>query len=171
MTYAPPMKHAAFAIALSLAVSAGPVRAYDAGIPAQGLPSAAEYAATVLPDRAGVVSWRTLAKVETVPVKGRMVPKFDPQISELDRTTVRVQGFMLPMDLGDQQHHFLISAVPPHCPFCLPAGPDAVMEVKAKNAIAFSLEPVLLTGKFVVVKDDSYGLLYQLLDADAIRER
>jgi hypothetical protein len=165
------MKRVAPIVLLLAAIATAPAGAFDTSIPAQGMPSAAEYSAAVLPDRAGVVSWKTLSKVEAVPLKGKIVPRFDPQITELDRTVVRVQGFMLPMDLGDQQRHFLISAVPPHCPFCLPAGPDAVMEVKAKRAIPFSIEPVLLSGKFVVVKDDSYGLLYQLLDADTIVAR
>lgn len=157
-------------LAFASIVAAAPVAAFDNNIPVQGLPSAADYAAALLPDRTGVVSWKTLAKIEPVSENGKIVLKFDPQIRELDHTTVRVHGFMLPMDLGDQQHHFLISAVPPHCPFCMPAGPDAVMEVKAKSAVPFSLEPVLLSGKFVLVKDDAYGLLYQLLEADAIRE-
>jgi hypothetical protein len=136
----------------------------------EGLPSAAQYSATILADRPGVVSWATLAKVESVVDHGKVVSRFDASISELDRTRVLVRGFMLPMDLGDMQHHFLVSAVPPHCPFCLPAGPDAVMEVKAKSPVGFSLEPVLLRGKFVVVKDDSYGLLYQLVDAEPVAE-
>ena len=158
-------------LALSLLLVCAPSIAFDASVPPQGLPSASTYSSTLLPDRAGVVSWKTLAKVEPISDHGRIVSKFDPSITELDRTTVRVQGFMLPMDLGDMQHHFVISAVPPHCPFCLPAGPDALMEVKAKKGVAYSLEPVLLSGKFIVVKDDSYGLLYQLVDAEVVREQ
>ena len=73
------------------------------------------------------------------------------------------------MDLGDHQHHFLISAVPPHCPFCLPAGPDEIIEVKAAQPVAYAIEPIVLAGRFVVVKDDSYGLLYQLVDAKPVR--
>ena len=166
------MKRTAFtSLALSLLLVCGPGIAFDASVPPQGLPSAADYGSTLLPDQAGVVSWRTLAKVEPINDHGRIVSRFDPSITELDRTIVRVQGFMLPMDLGDMQHHFLISAVPPHCPFCLPAGPDALMEVRAKKAVAYSLEPVLLSGKFIVVKNDSYGLLYQLMDADVIRSQ
>jgi len=158
-------------IALTSLLAFASVRAFDSNIPPQGLPSAVDYGARLLPDRTGVVSWKTLAKVEAVNDNGRIVPKFDPSISALDHTNVRVQGFMLPMDLGDQQRHFLISAVPPHCPFCLPAGPDAVIEVKATKPVEYSIEPVLLAGRLLLVKDDSYGLLYQLVEADAIRER
>lgn len=158
-----------YPLTLSVLLVCGPSVAFDPSVPAQGLPSAIDYGSILLPDRAGIVSWKTLAKVEPISDHGRIVSRFDPSITELDRTIVRVQGFMLPMDLGDMQHHFLISAVPPHCPFCLPAGPDALMEVRAKKAVAYSLEPVLLSGKFIVVRNDSYGLLYQLVDADVIR--
>jgi hypothetical protein len=165
------MKRNAFStIALGVMLTATHADGFDATVGAQGLPSAGQYSATILPDRPGVVSWALLARVEAVVEHGKVVPRFDTSITELDRTRVLVRGFMLPMDLGDAQRHFLVSAVPPHCPFCLPAGPDAVMEVKAKSPVEFSQEPVLLRGRFVLVKDDSYGLLYQLVDAEPMRE-
>ena len=138
------------------------------GIPASGLPTATLFSASVLPDLQGVVSWKTLALVEPVKEGGQMVPKFDKQILALDAKVVRVQGFVLPLDLGDQQHHFLVSAVPPHCQFCLPAGPDAIVEVMAKKAIPYSFEPVILSGKFAVLKNDSDGVLYRLTEAEQV---
>lgn len=158
-------------LALMLAHLSTAAQAFMDNVPAQGLPSAGVYGSSLLGEESGVVSWRTLAKVETVVDKGKVNYRFDPKISELDRTHVLIRGFMLPMDLGDMQHHFLISAVPPHCPFCLPAGPDAIMEVKAKDAVPFSLEPVLMAGRFVLVKDDAYGLLYQLVDAGPVKSK
>ena len=97
-----------------------------------------------------------------------MVPKFSQEVLNLDSKAVRVQGFILPLDIGDQQQHFLLSAVPPHCPFCMPAGPDAVVEVVAKKKVAYGFEPILLSGKFVVLRDDASGLLYRLTDAEPI---
>ncbi len=156
-------------IAIASLAAIAPAAAFTTNIPSQGLPSAADYASKLMPEREGVVSWKTLAKVEPASENGKMVTRFDPAIAALDRKDVRVQGFMLPMDLGDHQHHFLISAVPPHCPFCLPAGPDEIIEVKAAQPVAYAIEPIVLAGRFVVVKDDSYGLLYQLVDAKPVR--
>ena len=68
------------------------------------------------------------------------------------------------MDLGDQKH-FLLAAVPPHCPFCMPAGPDAIVEVFAKEPIAYGFEPIVVAGKFAVLQDDPSGLWYRLSDA------
>jgi uncharacterized protein len=142
--------------------------AVSTDIPSSGLPSASTFSSTLLPEKEGVVSWKTLAQVEPTKQGDKMVPKFSQEVLSLDSNTVRVQGFILPLDIGDQQQHFLLSAVPPHCPFCMPAGPDAIVEVVAKKKIAYGFEPVLLTGKFAVLKDDATGLLYRLTDAEPI---
>ena len=130
-----------------------------------GLPSAADYGTTLLPERAGVVSWRTLAEVTPVKQGGRMVNEFSAAILTLDKRDVKVQGFMIPLDMGDKQKRFLLSAVPPHCAFCMPAGPDAVVEIIAKTPVKFGFEPIVVSGKFAVLKDDANGVLYRLTDA------
>jgi len=142
--------------------------AVSTDIPSSGLPTASMFSATLLPEKDGVVSWKTLAQVEPTKQGDKMVPKFSQEVLDLDSKPVRVQGFILPLDIGDQQQHFLLSAVPPHCPFCMPAGPDAVVEVVAKKKVAYGFEPILLSGKFVVLKDDATGLLYRLTDAEPI---
>lgn len=141
---------------------------FDTSIPATGLPSASLFSATLLPELEGVVSWKTLSQVEPIKQGDRMLPRFSTEILGLDGKAVRVQGFVLPLDLGGQQKHLLLSAVPPHCPFCMPAGPDAIVEVIAKKKIAYGIEPILISGKFAVLKDDPTGLLYRLTDAEPI---
>jgi hypothetical protein len=130
-----------------------------------GLPSAADYGATLLPERAGVVSWRTLAQVTPVQQGGKMVNEFAPEILKLDTRDLKVQGFMIPLDMGDKQTRFLLSAVPPHCSFCMPAGPDAVVEIVARTPVKFGFEPIVVSGRFAVLKDDPNGVLYRLTDA------
>ena len=143
--------------------------ALNTSVPDAGLPTAGDYSTMMLPERADVVSWKMLAEVQPVKKGEKMVPEFSKAILALDRSDVKLQGFMIPLDIGDQQRHFLISAVPPHCQFCLPAGPDALVEVEAKNPIAFSIEPIVVGGRFAVVKDDPSGLLYRLSSAAAAR--
>lgn len=157
----------AIAVAL-LATFAAPVLALDSGISPSGLPSASSYSSTLLPELSGVVSWKTLSQVEPDIQNQRMVPKFSDAILALDRKLVRVQGFMLPLDLGNQQRHFLLSAVPPHCQFCMPAGPEALVEVTAKKSVAYGIEPMIITGKFALVKSDPSGILYRLTEAEPV---
>jgi hypothetical protein len=158
-------------IAVVAATALAPVWAFNSNVPQAGLPSAAQYSAQVLPELKGVVSWKTLGQVEPVKQGGKIVPRFSKDILALDQQKVTVQGFMLPIDMTEKQKHFLISAVPPHCPFCLPAGSEALIEVQAKDAITFGFEPVMLSGKLSVLKNDSSGLLYRLTEAEAIETK
>jgi hypothetical protein len=50
----------------------------------------------------------------------------------------------------------------------MPAGPDAIVEVVAKKKIAYGFEPIIVSGKFAVLKDDPAGVLYRLTEAEAI---
>jgi hypothetical protein len=155
-------------VAAAFCAVALPAGALDTGIPPAGLPTAVDYGAQLLPDRAGVVSWKTLAQVEPVKQGQKMVPQFSRDILGLDKKDVRVQGFIIPLDLGDQQKHFLLSAVPPHCPFCLPAGPDAIVEVLAKKPLQYGFEPIVVAGRFAVLQNDPAGVLYRMTDAEPV---
>jgi hypothetical protein len=155
----------------ALLATALPVAALDTGVPATGLPSAADYSVQLLPELVGVVSWKTLAQVEPVKQDGKMVPQFSRDILGLDKKDVRVYGFIIPLDMGDKQKHFLLSAVPPHCPFCLPAGPDAIVEVLAKKPLTYGFEPIIVAGRFAVLKDDAAGVLYRMTDAEPVTTR
>jgi hypothetical protein len=149
-------------------LAAAPAAALNTGIAAQALPSAADYASGLLPERAGVVSWKTLSHVEPVQKDGKMVAAFSAEILGLDRTDVKVQGFMIPLDIGDKQKRFLLSAVPPHCQFCLPAGPDEIVEIEARSPVAYTFDPIVVGGKFSVVKDDATGILYRMTGASRV---
>jgi hypothetical protein len=162
------MKRLACAFALSLA--AVPMGALGQGLPGQpeqpqlGSPLSPEFFKP-LPEIKGVVSWRTLAQVEPVKVKDRVMPQFADGVLKLDATEVKLQGFMMPLEMGDKQKHFVLSAMPVTCAFCLPGGPEALVEVRAKTAVKYTFEPVILTGKLAVLKDDPNGLYYRLTEA------
>jgi uncharacterized protein len=142
--------------------------AFDPAIPSHGLPSASDYSATLLPELQGVVSWRTLGQVEPIKRNGKMVPSFSNEILALDKKLVRVYGFMMPLDMTDQQKHFLLSAVPPSCPFCMPAGPEAIVEVMSKRPVKYAFEPIIMAGKLSLLTNDQSGMLYRMLDAEPV---
>src|SRR5258708_38759039 len=85
------------------------------------MPSASEYSASILPARDDVVSWKTLSQARLVKENDGVVISFSDEILRLDQKELRVQGFMIPLGTGQEQTHFLLSAVPPSCPFCVPA--------------------------------------------------
>ena len=118
-----------------------------------------------LPDRKDVVSWKLLSQVELVKQKDRYVPQFAKDVSALDQKEVKVQGFMMPLQVGDKQSHFVLTAMPQSCAFCLPGGPESMVEVKSKTPVKYTFEPVVLTGKMTILKDDPTGVFYRLTDA------
>jgi hypothetical protein len=118
-----------------------------------------------LPNRNDVLSWKVLSQVELVRQKDRYVPQFSADVAALDKKEVKVQGFMMPLQLGDKQSHFVLTAMPQTCAFCLPGGPESMVEVKSKTPVKYTFEPVVLTGKLAVLKDDPTGVFYRLTEA------
>ena len=118
-----------------------------------------------LQDRNDVLSWKVLSQVELVRQKDRYVPQFAAAVTALDNKEVKVQGFMMPLQMGDKQSHFVLTAMPQTCAFCLPGGPESMVEVKSKAPVKYTFEPVTLTGKLAVLKDDPTGVFYRLTDA------
>jgi uncharacterized protein len=149
---------AAFAVPLLLSAGATGVTP----VPAEG---ALMPASQFLPEKAGYTSWRTLGQVELVKQNSKMLPSFDRSVTALDGKVIRVQGFMMPLDIGDKQRRFLLVAAPPHCSFCLPAGPDAMIEVRAKSDIRYGFDAISVSGKLQILKDDPAGLYYRIVDA------
>ena len=119
-----------------------------------------------LQERKDVVSWKVLAQVELVRMKDRYVPRFSNNVTALDKKDVKVQGFMLPLQMGDKQTHFVLTAMPQTCAFCMPGGPESMVEVKTRKPVKYTFEPVTVSGRLAVLKDDPTGVFYRIADAE-----
>lgn len=117
-----------------------------------------------LEERSDVLSRKLLSQVTAKAEKKKLVPSFPAAVQALDRQTVKVQGFIMPLEAGDKQRHFLLSSVPTTCSFCVPAGPEGLIEVRTKTAVRYTLEPVMVEGVLAVLTDDPFGLYYRLMD-------
>jgi hypothetical protein len=73
---------------------------------------------------------------------------------------------MMPLSVGEQQSHFVLTAMPQSCAFCLPGGPETMVEIKTKRPVKYTFEPVVLSGRLAVLKDDPTGIFYRLTDAE-----
>ncbi|MEO7392040.1 MAG: DUF3299 domain-containing protein [Ramlibacter sp.] len=122
-----------------------------------------------LPERADVVPWSVLSAVKTRAEKNRLLPAFDRTQLALNEKTQRVQGFMMPLEPGEKQTHFLLSSVPLSCSFCVPGGPESMVEVKTRTPVRYTLDPVTVEGKFAVLADDPYGLYYRITEAVGLK--
>lgn len=122
-----------------------------------------------LPQRTDVVAWSVLTTVTTKPDKNRLLPVFPAPVMALHQRSQRIQGFMMPLEPGEKQTHFLLSSVPMTCSFCVPGGPESMVEVKSKTPVKYSMEPVVVEGRFLVLADDPYGLYYRMTDAVSVK--
>lgn len=122
-----------------------------------------------LQDRADVLPWSVLTAVKTKNEKNRLLPVFPSDVQALNKKSQRIQGFMMPLDAKATQTHFLLTSVPLTCSFCLPGGPESMVEVKARTPVRYSLEPVVVEGKFTVLHNDQYGLYYRVVEAVPVK--
>jgi uncharacterized protein len=121
-------------------------------------------------DRSGVIPWEALAQVTVVKQKDRYIPEFSKQISALDKREVKLRGFMLPLEPGARQKRFLLSAQPPECAFCMPGTAEQFAEVLARMPVKYVSEPIVVSGTFMLVRDESGGLLYRLTEAALVED-
>ena len=112
-------------------------------------------------DYPGALPWETLADI--TPGKNFGPPSFGDRISAYDGQQVILQGFMLPLENDERQGHFILSANPPHCFFCMPGGAESMVEVFASPGIHFNYDPVTITGTLHLMRsDEAMGLYYRL---------
>ena len=121
-------------------------------------------------DRAPAVPWEALAKVSVVRQGDRYVPVFPKELAALDKTQVKLKGFMLPLEQGARQKRFLLSAQPPECAFCMPGTAEQFAEVQARAPVKYVTDPIMVSGTFALVRDESGGLLYRLTEATLVEK-
>jgi hypothetical protein len=119
---------------------------------------------STLTDLPGVVSWSLFSQVKysedlSIP------PVFAPEIEALNGQKITVQGFMIPLEKTAGQKHFVLSMSPPSCFYCLPAGPEGIIEVFSEQAIPFSFDPLLISGQLTLLDDDEMGVFYRIQGA------
>lgn len=157
---------AAFGVALAMALPSAFGQSFGSPVPPgigghNGLPGTQP----PLPEVKGGVSWDELAKVTPVRSGSRVVPQFDKGVLNLNGRDIRIAGFMMPLSAAAQQTHFLLTVTPQTCSFCIPAGPEGMIEVKTKAPVRMTFDPVVLSGKFAVLPNDPNGLYYRLTEA------
>ncbi len=122
-----------------------------------------------LVERRDVVSWSLLGTVKLRDVRTGPRPAFSAAQLALQQRPQRVQGFMMPLEPGEKQTHFLLTSVPLTCSFCIPGGPESMVEVFTKTPVKYTQAPVVVEGRFAVLMDDPHGLYYRMTDAVSVK--
>jgi uncharacterized protein len=131
-------------------------------------PKAPDHSSKLL-EASGVVPWHALAKVSIEPGDGKPRLKFGDSVNDLNGRTITLRGYITPLQFGSDQKHFILSPKPPACAFCMPGGPDEMVEVFTRTPVKYSINPVTVAGTFALLQNDPGGLFYRLADAAAVQ--
>jgi uncharacterized protein len=121
----------------------------------------------------GVVGWDTLGNLDVrteviAPLQARFHTDYSKEIKALDGREVKLMGFIYPLEGGLEHKRFLLTAWPPSCPFCLPAGPSQMVEVLCQEPVEFTEGAILMAGRFELLEDDPSGMYYRMQDARVV---
>ncbi|MBX7176426.1 MAG: hypothetical protein K1X68_06615 [Saprospiraceae bacterium] len=93
-------------------------------------------------------------------------PVFNDEIKSIEGRRVKVRGFIVPTNGYKSSREFVLSALPvKSCYFCGGAGPETVIEIRARQDIPVTAERVELEGRFRLNSADLNRLMFQLEDA------
>ena len=126
------------------------------------------YSGVPLPEVDGAVPWDILSKVDLVFDDNDLVPDYADAIRELDGKRIKMVGFVLPLDSNGRRQ--LLSVNSPHCPFCLPAGPEGFVELNCEEPLDFTTEPVVVTGVFKIRVQDWNGYYYRMEEVRVVAQ-
>jgi len=113
------------------------------------------------------IEWEVLRGVDWEYAGGTYTPVFTDDVEQLSDATVRIVGYMIPIAIGTDMNHFLLSSQPSRgCPYCMPGGPSTLIEVRATEAPETTYDPLTVTGTLKLLKDDTSGLVYRIVEAE-----
>lgn len=121
--------------------------------------------------------WKTLSKItykkEYDEIMGFKIdkPVFSDRIKGFEGETIKISGYIIPVEGYKSHKEFIFSAFPYNmCFFCGGAGPETVMEVVAIEPIKYTAEKVTITGKLTLNSEDINRLMYLLSDVTMVRD-
>jgi hypothetical protein len=119
--------------------------------------------------------WKTLGKITYKKQYDEMlgfkvdVPVFSQEVQSLEGKEVTIKGYIIPVEGYKSHKEFIFSAYPYNmCFFCGGAGPETVMEIKAKSPVPFTAEPVTVKGVLHLNATDVNRLMYSLSQAEKV---
>ena len=85
------------------------------------------------------------------PVKGEFHARFGADLVKLNGRPIRLTGYMLPIEVGVSERHFVITRRSSGYPFCAPPGLTEALEVFLKTSVRYSTEPINVEGRFHLI--------------------
>jgi len=112
----------------------------------------------------GFLSWSDLMQARVRYEDMKLIAELPQAVTAISGETVKISGFMMPLETGMKQNWFLLTTHPPGCFFHVPGGPSGAIEVFAEEGIRVSWDPIVVEGRFEAL-EESESAVYQLHDA------
>lgn len=113
--------------------------------------------------------WKSLSKIsykkEYDELMGFKIdkPVFSDAIKAMEGKTIKLKGYIIPVEGYKSHKEFIFSAFPySMCFFCGGAGPESVMEVTAKEPVKYTTESITLQGTLRLNSDDINRLMFKI---------
>lgn len=131
---------------------------------------------------AGGTDWKVFGKTKVININTKdeqgmdwvyQKPDFPPEVKKLDKTKIRIKGYMFPIDADEKQSEFLFGPFPLNCPFQYHVSPALVIEAHTAQdfPIKFSYDPITIEGTLELVPEDKdLSTFYRLKDVKLIKE-
>lgn len=117
---------------------------------------------------AGTIAWELPQQARTVQKPSKKFgPVFNARIKDVDKQSVKLDGFNTPRDQSEKRSRFLLSPFPSHCAFCMPGGPESLVAVAATTPVKFTSEAIVVSGKMNVLENDI--VYYRPADAQSVK--
>lgn len=115
--------------------------------------------------------WQVLFNVKYGNWRETFKPQFSEKIKKLDKTQIKIKGFLIPLEEKAKKHNFfLLSAYPfDACFYCGKAGPETVIEVTCKNAVKYTTAIIEISGTLKLNYDDPEHLFYLINDGKEVK--
>lgn len=110
------------------------------------------------------LTWELLAEARPATKALNAPIVFPPALDPLDGRQVTITGFMVPLEAKFEQTRFLLTQQPQDCESCIEGGPSRYVEVRSQP-LHYSGKPYTLTGRLQLLRQDTSGLYYRLLDS------
>lgn len=92
-----------------------------------------------------------------------------PEVRAMAGKTIRVHGFIIPLDGLDMTKHFLIGINTPVCLFHPPGEPNEVIEVRSVRPVRWTDDPVTVEGVFGLIRNTEMGVFFTLSQAKPVK--
>ncbi len=160
---------AACCLAIAALTSASPASAIQ---PQQSPLRPSESVWKPAPTPKGGIAWSVLESTkETTRLDKegliRSKPLFSSEVKALAGKRIKVAGYMLPLQNGAKQTHFVLLAYPPDCPFHLNPAPMQFIEVRTTAPVSVSNDVLTVEGQLSLHGDDEQGVFYRFSGAAA----